>query len=111
MYRSLNTHSTYGTDQSTLEKYLGVTHLSGISVSILIISWSETVQPNYLHVNVCHNDQKSIRNANINEKPCFVRFLPVLARDGIFQSDFHYAYDAFTCSYTCILAPLFRAGL
>ena len=36
MYRSLNTHSRMGTDQSTLEKYLGVSHLSGISVSVLI---------------------------------------------------------------------------
>ena len=66
------------TDQSTLEKYLGVSPLSGLSVSFLIISWSETVQPSYLRANMCHNVQKSIRNENINEKPCFVRFPPVL---------------------------------
>ena len=35
MYRSLNTHSRLSADQSTLEKYLGVSHLSGISGSIL----------------------------------------------------------------------------
>ena len=98
MYQSLNTHSRKDTDQSTLEQYLRVSHLSGISVSILIISWSETIQPNYLHVNMCYNFQKSIRNANINEKPSVVRFLPVLARDGILLSDFYDAYDAFTCS-------------
>ena len=97
MYRSLNTHSRYGTDQSTLEKYLGVSHLSGISVSILITSWSETVQQCHLHANKCHNVQKNIRNANINEKPCFVRFFSALALDGILLSDFHGAYDAFTC--------------
>ena len=78
MYRSLNTHRRQGTDQSTLETYLGASHFSGLSVSYLIISWSETAQPSYLHANMCHNVQKSIRNENINEKPCFVRFLPVL---------------------------------
>ena len=43
-----------------------------VSVSILIILWSETVRPNYLHVSTCKYVKISIQmqiNANINEKP------------------------------------------
>ena len=60
-YQSLNAPTVKGDDQFNQETYPGVSHLSGVSVSILIILWSETDQPSYLHVNMCHNVQKGIR--------------------------------------------------
>ena len=43
--------------QFNLENNLGVSHLSGMSVSIRIMLWSETDEPNYLQVNRCHDVQ------------------------------------------------------
>ena len=60
--RSLDTHSEKGADPVQFrKKYLGVSHLSGISVSVIIIIWLETDQPNYLYANTCHDVQESIR--------------------------------------------------
>ena len=98
LYRSLNTNSASGGDQFNLEKYLGVSDLSGMSVSSIFILRSETDQQNYLYVSTCHNFQKvHMYNANINEKPCFDRFLSVLARNDILLNNFHDASDAFRC--------------
>ena len=44
MYQSLNAQSAKGADQFSLETYQGVSYLGGVSVSILIILWSETDQ-------------------------------------------------------------------
>ena len=60
-----------GSDQSTIEKYPEVSHLSGILVSILFISYPETVQPNYLHVNMCPYVQKSIYEMQTSMKAVF----------------------------------------
>ena len=54
----LNTNSSSGADQFNLEKYLGVSDLSGMSVSSVFILRSETDQQKYLHVSTCHNVQK-----------------------------------------------------
>ena len=52
LYQILNAHSAKGADQLNLETYLGISHLSGVSVSFLIILWSEMDQSSYLHVNM-----------------------------------------------------------
>ena len=41
--------------------------MSGVSVSILIILWSETDQPSYLVVNMFHNVQERYTDAVSNE--------------------------------------------
>ena len=46
---------------------IGVSHLSGVSVSICIILWSETDQPSYLHVNICQKVRKRYTNVVLNE--------------------------------------------
>ena len=61
--------------------------MSGMSVSILVILWSETDQPNFLHTNTCHNVQTKYTNTNIDEKRCFDCFVSVLAGDCILLSD------------------------
>ena len=43
-----------------LIKNLGVSDLSGMSVSSIFVLLSETDQQNYLHASMCHNVQKSI---------------------------------------------------
>ena len=65
--KSLNAHNAKGADQLNLETYLGVSHLSGVSVSILIILWSETDQPSYLVVNMFHNVQERYTDAVFSE--------------------------------------------
>ena len=39
-------------------KILGVSDLSGMSVSSIFVLLSETDQQNYLHASMCHNVQK-----------------------------------------------------
>ena len=55
-----------------LHQYLGVIHLSGMSFSFPIFLWSETSQPEYVHVNTCNNVQIMHQNANIDETRYFV---------------------------------------
>ena len=60
LYQSLNMLSEKVVDQLNCSQYIGVSHLSGMTVSFLNISWSEIGKPYYLHVNTCHNVKKSV---------------------------------------------------
>ena len=60
LYRSLNTNSAQSDDQFNLCKCLGVSDLSGMSVSSIFVLLPETDQQNNLHASMCHNVQKSI---------------------------------------------------
>ena len=48
------------TTSSTYKTNLGVSDLSGMSVSSIFVLLSETDQQNYLHASMRHNVQKSI---------------------------------------------------
>ena len=46
----------------------------GMQFSFRIILWSKIGQPDYIHVNTCHNIRIMQSNANIDEKPCLSDF-------------------------------------
>ena len=48
------------TTSSVYKKFLGVSYLSGVSVSCIFVLLSETDQQNYLHANICQNGQKKV---------------------------------------------------
>ena len=66
-----------GSRPAKLNKYLGVSHLSGIPFSFAIFLLSEISQPDHVHLNTCNTVHIMHPNANIDETRYFVRSILV----------------------------------